>query len=375
MDGSFRALGEKYVTDKVNVHGYQRFYPQFLEHLRGQEMRMLEIGAHDGGSLNLWLDYFPKGKIYGIDIKKESVYPRGKVFCGDQGNRAFLDSVIEDIGGELDFVIDDGSHVPEHQVLGLNAMFATALKPGGIYIIEDIETSYFTGGIVYGNAMNYGYQHPDSAITLFKEIVDSVNWKFVSDEARQQFTSPVDEAVRSQISTMTFAQNCIILVKKDATSQPYDTGEYKFKSELSRPPSYLCYVWVQIAEEETENLLEDATCSFIGGPDQRMKSYLLGKSSDGANMFKVELPESGDLQLSISAAGRQPRLLSFPCDPDQTVDLGTVTLVAGDAESGDIERLPEPAKYSVHRELRAVSENRGRRSTDRPVTKDEKSRR
>ena len=106
-----------------------------------------------------------------------------------------------------------------------------------------------------------------------------------------------------------------------------------------------------------------------------MKSYLLGKSSDGADMFKVELPENGQVQLSITATERQPRLLSFPCSPDQTVDLGTVTLIAGDEKSWDIDRLPEPAKFTVHRELRAVSENRGRRSTDQPVPSDKKSRR
>lgn len=375
MDGSFRALGEKYVTDKVTTHGYQRFYPKFLAHLRDRQMKMLEIGAHEGGSLDLWLDYFPKGEIYGIDIRKEYTYPRGKVFCGDQGSAAFLDSVIEEIGGDLDFIIDDGSHLPDHQVLGLNTLFDSALKPGGVYIIEDIETSYFTGGVVYGNAMNYGYQHPDSAVTVFKEIVDSINWRFVSDEARKTFASPITETVRSQISTMTFCQNCIILEKKDAASQPYDDGEYQFKHELSRAPSYLGYVWLLIVEEETENLVATASCSFQGGPDLPMKSYLLGKSSDGAGMFKVELPETGDLQLLVMAEGRQPRLLSFPCRPEQTVDLGTVKLVAGDAASGDIERLPEPAKFTVHRELRRVSSNKGRRSTDRPVTGDKKSRR
>ncbi len=41
-----------------------------------------------------------------------------------------------------DIIIDDGSHVPQHQIISL-ACLLRALNPGGLYIIEDLKTSYW----------------------------------------------------------------------------------------------------------------------------------------------------------------------------------------------------------------------------------------
>jgi hypothetical protein len=40
-----------------------------------------------------------------------------------------------------DLIIEDGSHVPRHQADCLRFGFS-ALNPGGIYLLEDIHTSY-----------------------------------------------------------------------------------------------------------------------------------------------------------------------------------------------------------------------------------------
>ena len=46
---SFYDIGYS-LSDKVNHHRYDRFYPLFLESLRDQEFNMLEIGVWGGGS-------------------------------------------------------------------------------------------------------------------------------------------------------------------------------------------------------------------------------------------------------------------------------------------------------------------------------------
>ncbi len=48
--------------------------------------------------------------------------------------------VLQD--NRYDIIIDDGSHVPQHQIISL-ACLLPALNPGGLYIIEDLETSYW----------------------------------------------------------------------------------------------------------------------------------------------------------------------------------------------------------------------------------------
>ena len=55
-----------------------------------------------------------------------------------QGNtddlQAFLDT--KKVEGQLDFIIDDGSHHPQHQITSFKYLFEKGLKPGGVYIIE-----------------------------------------------------------------------------------------------------------------------------------------------------------------------------------------------------------------------------------------------
>ena len=40
---------------------------------------------------------------------------RRKIFIGDQGSPQMLEQIIAETGG-LDIVVDDGSHLPEHQL-------------------------------------------------------------------------------------------------------------------------------------------------------------------------------------------------------------------------------------------------------------------
>jgi hypothetical protein len=46
-------------------------------------------------------------------------------------------------------VLDDGSHYWWHQVLTMRRLFP-AVKPGGLYVLEDIDTSYGNNATIYG---------------------------------------------------------------------------------------------------------------------------------------------------------------------------------------------------------------------------------
>jgi hypothetical protein len=108
----------------------------------------------------------------------------------------------------LFFINDDGSHIPEHQLLTFNELFPL-LCEGCIYIIEDIETSYWTKGEIYGYQANYGYKHPNSIIEVFKDVVDSVNSEFAGEKINKVLH-------HDKIGYITFAKNCIIIVKKNS---------------------------------------------------------------------------------------------------------------------------------------------------------------
>ena len=85
--GDMAKIGYKAGTDKITHHGYHRFYPRFIEHLRSREKSggraMLEIGIQKSLSLSMWLNYFPYAYIYGIDIGVEDSGDRYTIFKAD----------------------------------------------------------------------------------------------------------------------------------------------------------------------------------------------------------------------------------------------------------------------------------------------------
>lgn len=229
---SFEQLGLEANTDKIWQHGYHRFYPRYIESLRDTATGMLEIGIDQNYSVNLWLKYFTKAMIYGIDIGVEHESERLKIFRGDQSSLTDLQQVRSKITEPIQFIIDDGSHIPEHQALTFDYFFQNLLEPGGIYIVEDIETSYWKNGWLYGYTTKYGYRSPTSFIERVKPLVDSINKEFLNADARQHIVSEIliSQETQDMISTMTFGQNCVIFTKKTVSEMGYNNRNYRLNA-------------------------------------------------------------------------------------------------------------------------------------------------
>jgi len=143
-------LAKKYGCDKFYFHSYIPFYKQLFE---GMEVkRLLEIGiGHEGlmkdftpfyvhgASLLMWQDYLPNAKIFACDIRPDTLVNDGNInsWLCDQSSPESLAELVEATGGHYDVVIDDGSHVPEHQATSLEALLPH-LNPGGAYVVEDV---------------------------------------------------------------------------------------------------------------------------------------------------------------------------------------------------------------------------------------------
>ena len=207
-------LGVKYDTDKVTHHGYDKSFDMFLSGMYDRRGSILEIGIDSGKSLNMWLELFPNAHIYGMDINQGYSGERYSVIRGDQSSQTDLNNVYSTIReNNVFFINDDGSHIPEHQLLTFNTLFPT-LCEGGVYIIEDIETSYWKKEGLYGYQTRYGYKHPDSIVEIFKEVADSINREFAG-------TRPNRVHHHNMIGSMTFAKNCIIITKQTQVDRPY----------------------------------------------------------------------------------------------------------------------------------------------------------
>lgn len=135
-----------YDTDKIHHH-YLEVYDPILSRWTDNEVKLLEIGVHKGGSLELWRDYFPKGTVVGIDLElPEGFIPgeRIQLFKGSQEDTQFLYQVAMSTAPDgFDIIIDDASHIGELTKTTFWHLFHHHLKPGGLYAIEDWGTGYF----------------------------------------------------------------------------------------------------------------------------------------------------------------------------------------------------------------------------------------
>lgn len=141
------SIGLKYGTDKAIPHNYLTIYEKYLNHFKEKNVNVLEIGIANGSSILMWHEYFENGIINGIDINSSTLENpklkndrRIKLFIGNQTDRNFLNSSFKD--ESLDIIIDDGGHTMEEQMISFAILFKK-LKSGGIYILEDLITSFW----------------------------------------------------------------------------------------------------------------------------------------------------------------------------------------------------------------------------------------
>lgn len=200
-----KALAGIYGSDKWNDHWYAQHYERHLAGWRLRSLKMLEIGigGYDdpkkgGASLRMWKRYFHRGQINGLDLHDKSGLkePRINIFQGSQADREVLKNVVE-CAGPFDLIIDDGSHQNDHVKESFQALFP-GLKPGGVYVVEDTQTSYWPD---YGG--NPDPKQGETMMAYFKELCDSVN----SSEYRGA------SEMASSIYGMHFYHNMIVIEK------------------------------------------------------------------------------------------------------------------------------------------------------------------
>lgn len=90
---------------------------------------------------------------------------------GSQEDVAFLNT-IRSSESSFDVIVDDGGHTMKQQITSLMHLLSK-VRSGGVYVIEDLETSYVAG---YGG----GYGKNSTTIEFIKRLVDDL-----------QSTSPV----------------------------------------------------------------------------------------------------------------------------------------------------------------------------------------
>jgi len=130
---------------------YFSFYAETLVEMRaaaksGRTIKMIEIGVNTGGAISMWKSYFGASLVYhGVDINPNcNVFADANagvhIHIGSQGNASFLAGVLASMGGEVDFVIDDGSHYDRLTIASFEALYPAVRLSGGVYMIEDVSS-------------------------------------------------------------------------------------------------------------------------------------------------------------------------------------------------------------------------------------------
>lgn len=206
--------GNRFVKWAQYFEIYDEHFTVFLEKRRARgvvsPLRVLEVGVWRGGSLELWRKYFGKAAIiFGVEINPN--YPRvgqevAEIRFGSQSDPDFLAAVINEMGG-VDIVIDDGSHRSADVLASIKHLFPRLASPG-LYIIEDLHTSYWHdwGG---------GYGREGTSIEVAKELIDLLHSAY-----NKKIPSPHRLGLsRDQVRGLHFYDSMLV-IEKDSVGFP-----------------------------------------------------------------------------------------------------------------------------------------------------------
>ncbi|MDU8499559.1 class I SAM-dependent methyltransferase [Pseudomonas syringae] len=211
-----------FVSDKWSL--YISVYSRLFSAFREKPINLLEIGVQNGGSLDIWSQYFPNAAhIVGCDINPacaqlEYASQTVAISIGDINQPETLASIFS-ITDEFNIIIDDGSHVSSDIIKSFSNLFSH-LSYGGLYVAEDLHCGYWAD---YEGGLN----HPTSCISFFKALSDIVNhehWglpvsrlEWLSDFG---ITASLSEELLSEIYSVEFVNSiCIVQRKKASETQ------------------------------------------------------------------------------------------------------------------------------------------------------------
>jgi hypothetical protein len=204
---------------------YLDIYDGLMGPWMGKPVSFLEIGVYKGGSLRMWRDFFaPQAKLTFLDIDpacKALEIPGTEIRIGDQTDVAFLKQVAAD-RGPFDIIIDDGGHKMDQQITSFGALWPQ-LKDGGLYVVEDVHTSYWPG---FGG----GLRAKNSFVEMCKVLIDLMHSWYTEDDA----AFPLHPLAR-ELGSIAFHDSMVVIrkqLKKPPVSITSTNGKVSYSSKI-----------------------------------------------------------------------------------------------------------------------------------------------
>jgi hypothetical protein len=207
------------VSDKWS--SYIEIYDKIFDKFSDKEISIVEIGVQNGGSLEVYNQYFPNSEvIIGIDNnegcrKLKFTTNKIKLIIGNAAEKSIIPK-LNNYAPKYDIIVDDGSHTSEDIIRSFSNLFSL-IKNNGIYVIEDMHTSYF-------QSCQNGLYAPFSANTFFKLISDIINYEFwnnnlkpsdILNDFKKKYNFQLSDYDCTSIKSISF-YNSVCVIEKGA---------------------------------------------------------------------------------------------------------------------------------------------------------------
>jgi 23S rRNA U2552 (ribose-2'-O)-methylase RlmE/FtsJ len=155
-------------NNSIKWKKYFEVYNEFFKPFRNKNITFVEIGIHNGGSLEIWKNYFgEKSRIIGIDVNPQcKIFEKDgyEIFIGNQSDPKFWHNFFKEVG-KVDIILDDGGHTNLDQII-TTVNVVDKINDNGLLVIEDVHTSYIEE---YNSNIKFSF------INFTKELINKIN--------------------------------------------------------------------------------------------------------------------------------------------------------------------------------------------------------
>ena len=196
-------------SKKWSANNYTDVYQAYLGSIKDSVENFCEIGlgvpgpnwestiAHGnnpvgGGSIRMWQEFFPNAHIDGLDINPASHLDNDqiKTHLVDQSSKQSLEQFKADTKGRLyDVIIDDGSHIADHQQITLSLLWEKVV-PGGYYIIEDLND--LRPHLNKNSTAKHAPENSESTRVVFQEFLETGKITSANNFENMNFLEEID---------------------------------------------------------------------------------------------------------------------------------------------------------------------------------------
>jgi hypothetical protein len=248
-------------TDKSSIVSYAwdylRHYEEWFAPWRDQDINLVEIGVFNGSSIAVWLKYFSRAQIIGVDINPKCARFAGdrvSIKIGSQDDPQFLQQVCAE--SKPTIIIDDGSHLAHHIIYTFEQMFPSLL-PGGLYVVEDMAFHFGDQAKNWAAGVD-GFFPGEYFLEIAKNCMNS--------RAKSHLNWGTKGYIEENVDSVHFVSSAVYVRKKSPVVQSFDPESAKqySQSEGVYPDGLLRYILsmvnkgVSLTSAETEVLkIED----------------------------------------------------------------------------------------------------------------------